>query len=304
MSTIIETHELVKTYHNGTQALKGINLNVEKGEIIGLIGPNGAGKTTFINLILGLLKPTSGIVKVWNQDSYTLSKVQREKIGFLLSERGLYRDLTVEENLIFWSMLYEMETNHIEKYLKKWNLWEKRKERVKELSSGMQQKLAVIRVMLTEPSLIIMDEPTSNLDPLARKEVVDMLKTLPRSGKTVFITSHDLFDVERLCTRIALLRNGKIIVNGSLEEIKRELGIERNVKVEISGEINDVVKKSITDKFNAKMQDGHIIFSKDFVNTKKVVKFLVENGINVERVEEERVNLEDLYARIIKEDEE
>ena len=175
---------------------------------------------------------------------------------------------------------------------------------MKELSSGMQQKLAVVRVMLTEPSLIIMDEPTSNLDPLVRKEVVDMLKALPRSGKTIFITSHDLFDVERLCTRIALLRKGKIIVNGSLEEIKRELGIERNVKVEISGEINDVVKKSITDKFNAKMQDGHIIFSKDFVNTKKVVKFLVENGINVERVEEERVNLEDLYARIIKEDEE
>ena len=128
MSTIIETHELVKTYHDGTQALKSINLNVEEGEIIGLIGPNGAGKTTFINLILGLLKPTSGIVKVWNQDSYTLSKVQREKIGFLLSERGLYRDLTVEENLIFWSMLYEMGTNHIEKYLKKWNLWEKRKK--------------------------------------------------------------------------------------------------------------------------------------------------------------------------------
>ncbi len=304
MSTIIEIHGLSKIYYNGTQALKGISLDVEKGEIIGLIGPNGAGKTTLVKLILGLLKPTSGSVKVWNEDAYDLSKQMKKKIGFLLDQRGLYKDLTVEENLIFWSKLYSVSQNKIEDTLKKWNLWAKRKDKVKELSSGMEQKLAIARLTLNEPSFIIMDEPTSNLDPLARKEVVEMLKNLPKSGKTIFITSHDLFDVERLCTRIILLRKGEIIVDGSLEKIKDKLGIKRNVKIKISGKINDAAKEAITTKFNAKIKDERIFFSKGSINTKEVVKFLVENGIDVERVEEEHVSLEEVYTSIVKEDEE
>ncbi len=304
MSTMIEFLEVGKTYRNGTQALKGVNLTVNEGEIIGLIGPNGAGKTTVVRLILGLLKPTFGSVRIWGHDPYRLSKKEKRGIGFLLDQRGLYRDLTVEENLVFWAKLYSISQNKIGEILKRWNLSEKRNERVKELSSGMEQKLAIARLALTEPTFIIADEPTSNLDPLARKEVIEMLKALSKSGKTVFITSHDLFDIERLCTRIALLRKGEIIVNGSLEEIKNRLGIVNNVKMKIFGEINDAVKKTIVNKFNAKIRDSHISFSKDSVDTKKVVKFLVESGVDVESVEEEHVSLEDMYARIIKEDEE
>ena len=303
MSKILEINKAEKTYHNGTQTLKGINLNVEKGEIVGLIGPNGAGKTTLVKLILGLLKPTSGSVKVWKYAAYELPKKEKKRIGFLLDQRGLYKDLTVEENLIFWAKLYSIPQDKVKEVLKKWDLWKKRDERVKELSSGMEQKLAIARLTLNDPSFIIMDEPTSNLDPLVRKEVVEMLKELPAQGKTIFITSHDLFDIERLCTRIVLLRKGKIVVEGSLDRIKSKLGIEKEVEIKISGKISDVIKKMLISEFNPNIMGDRVLFSKDSVDTKEVVKFLVKNGVDVESVEEKHVSLEDLYVKMVREDE-
>jgi len=304
MSSVVELRDVEKVYRGGTKALKGVDLSIEEGEAVGLIGPNGAGKTTLVKLLLGLLKPTSGTVRLWDHACYDLPHHLRLKIGFLLEERGVYENLTVEENLTFWAKLYEVDTGRIERTLDEWALSDKKKELVKTLSAGMKQKLAIARSALHNPLFIIMDEPTSNLDPSARKDVVDLLKGHTGRSQTRFITSHDLFDIERICTRIVLLRRGTIAAQGSMEELRRGLGVGREVRIRVSQEIPEAIKQTIAERFVITTIKGdELIVSDEATDVKDLVRFFVEQGVDVERVEESKLTLEDIYTTIVKEDE-
>jgi len=304
MSSVVELRDVEKVYRGGTKALKGVDLSIEEGEAVGLIGPNGAGKTTLAKLLLGLLKPTSGTVRLWDHECYDLPHHLRLKIGFLLEERGVYENLTVEENLIFWAKLYEVDTGRVERTLKEWDLSDKKKELVKTLSAGMKQKLAIAKSALHDPPFIIMDEPTSNLDPSARKDVVDLLKGHTGGGKTTLVTSHDLFDIERICTRIVLLRRGTIAAQGSMEELRRQLGVGREVRIRVSQEIPEAIKQAIAERFVITTIKGdELIVSDETSDVKDLVRYFVEQGMDVERVEESKLTLEDIYTTIVKEDE-
>lgn len=302
---IAAAKNLRKIYKSGTEALKGIDLSVKEGEVVGLIGPNGAGKTTLVKIFLGLLKPSSGVATVWNNEAYNLPRDLKKKIGFLLEEPGLYEKLTVEENLAFWAELYDVDKSNIEKVLKQWDLWDKRKNLFKELSAGMRQKLGIARALMHDPSFIIMDEPTSNLDPVARKNVVDILKDYAGTNKALLITSHDLFDIERICTRIVLIRKGRIMVEGNMEELKEKLGVKKQTKVKVSRELPADMLKELAGRFKVELSTDHeLIVSNDESDTKKLVRYLVEHDIDVEGVEETKVTLEELYTTIVEEDEE
>lgn len=304
MSSVVELRDVEKVYRGGTKALKGVDLSIEEGEAVGLIGPNGAGKTTLAKLLLGLLKPTSGTVRLWDHECYDLPHHLRLKIGFLLEERGVYGTLTVEENLIFWAKLYEVDAGRVERTLKEWDLSDKKKELVKTLSAGMKQKLAIAKSALHDPPFIIMDEPTSNLDPSARKDVVDLLKGHTGRGKTTLVTSHDLFDIERICTRIVLLRRGTIAAQGSMEELRRQLGVGREVRIRVSQEIPEAIKQTIAERFVITTITGdELIVSDETTDVKDLVRYFVEQGMDVERVEESKLTLEDIYTTIVKEDE-
>lgn len=303
-SNVIEFRDVSKTYPNGVEALKGINMSINEGEVVGLIGPNGAGKTTTVKLLLGLLKPTSGTVDLWGQNSYTLSSEAKKKIGFLLEDRGLYENLTVEENLLFWAKVYDVGKVVIGRILKEWNLWNKRKELVKELSRGMKQRLAIAKAVIHDPRFIAMDEPTSNLDPVVRRTVVELLKGFAGSDRTILLTSHDLFDIERICTRVIMIRQGMIVADGSMEDLRRQFKVGKEVKITVSKGIGGVLKDTISEKYPIKEIEGkEILVLGDHCDPKDLVRFLVTNDVDVERVEEKKITLEDIYTEIIKEDE-
>lgn len=304
MGAVAEFRGLRKVYRGRTKALKGVDLSIEEGEAVGLIGPNGAGKTTLAKLLLGLLRPTSGTVRLWDHECYDLPHHLTLKIGFLLEERGVYENLTVEENLTFWAKLYEVDTGRVERTLKEWDLSDKRNELVKRLSAGMKQKLAIARSALHDPPFIIMDEPTSNLDPSARKDVVDLLKSHTSRNKTTLVTSHDLFDIERICTRIVLLRRGTIAAQGTMEELRRQLRVGREVRIRVSQAIPEDIKQIIAETFVITTIKGNeLIVSDDTTDVKDLVRYFVEQGVDVERVEESKLTLEDIYTTIVKEDE-
>ncbi|KLO21733.1 MULTISPECIES: ABC transporter ATP-binding protein [Marinitoga] len=296
---IIKFKGVKKRYYSGTEAIKGVDFSVRKGEIIGIIGPNGAGKTTLIKLILGLLKPTEGEIEIFGKDIKNIKKLERNKIGMVLDTPGLYDDLTIEENIKFWQKVYKKNNNEIWDLIDRWKLAEKKKTLIKKLSAGMRQKVAILNSLSHDPELVIMDEPTSNLDPEARRDIVDFLKGFKGTDKSLIITSHDLFDIERICTRIIFLRKGKVIVDGTLKEMKKALKIEDKVKIIVSQKIPErIIREN-----NINLSDEKTtIIPEEKVN--EILEIFRKERINVKRIEDEKVTLEDMYISIVREDEE
>ena len=305
MNNVIEMHGAGKTYRKGKVALHGVDLFVKEGEVVGLIGPNGAGKTTLIKLLLGLLDPTTGSVGLWGQESTKLTREIRKRIGFLLDQRGLYTDLSVEENLHFWAKLYSVNSEKVEASLKGWDLWDARKDLVKKLSSGMSQRLSIARATLQDPSLVLLDEPTSQLDPLVRVKVLDLINRLGAKNKTLLVTSHDLAGMERVCTRMILLRKGRIVADGSMGELAEHLGVGQQVRIRYRGKIDESLMAEIAAGRNLHAEGPNMLVTgRDTVDTGALVRLLVQHGVDVELVDEKAQSLEDIYITVVKQDEE
>jgi len=209
------------------RVLDSISFNVYRGEVFGYLGPNGAGKTTTLRILLGLIKPTSGEVFVLGENPLNNSKL-RMKIGVLLEDHGLYNSLTVYENLDLYARLYGL-SNSLERrrriieLLEFIGLYERRNDKVGFLSRGMKRKLAIVRAILHHPEIVFMDEPTSNLDPKTRVLIRDLILELAhKENTTMFIISHDLNDIEKVCSSIVILVNGRIVARGSVDELKRQ----------------------------------------------------------------------------------
>jgi len=226
LNTAIEVHNLMKEF-DGYRVLDSISFNVYRGEVFGYLGPNGAGKTTTLRILLGLIKPTSGEVFVLGENPLNNSKL-RMKIGVLLEDHGLYNSLTVYENLDLYARLYGL-SNSLERrrriieLLEFIGLYERRNDKVGFLSRGMKRKLAIVRAILHHPEIVFMDEPTSNLDPKTRVLIGDLILELAhKENTTMFIISHDLNDIEKVCSSIVILVNGRIVARGSVDELKRQ----------------------------------------------------------------------------------
>ncbi len=223
---MIEVKNLSKNF-NGFTVLKDINFTIEKGEIFAYLGPNGAGKSTTVNILVTLLKPTNGRVKISGYDVTKNGMESRRIIGFVQEDFGLYPYLTVFQNLDFVGCLYHIEKKQrrekINDLLIFFDLWNERMIPASSLSKGMKQKLCLARALIHDPKILFLDEPTSGLDPLMSKEVLNLILKLKTEEKTIFMTTHLLSRAEKVCDSIALLNKGKILCIGKLTEIKTKL---------------------------------------------------------------------------------
>jgi ABC-2 type transport system ATP-binding protein len=223
--TAIKIDNLSKRFGD-VQAVNGLDLEVEKGELFGLLGPNGAGKTTTINILVGLLEPSSGSVEVGGYDIKAQSEKIRELIGVCPQEMGVFPYLTGRENVEFFGELHIMPKEALRKdvevLLDKMGLTEDADRKVKEYSGGMKRRVSLIMALVSQPDIAFLDEPTVGLDPQSRHAVWDFIEDYRKKRKTIILTTHYMEEAERLCDRIGIMDQGKLIALGTPESLMKE----------------------------------------------------------------------------------
>ena len=251
---VIQTRNLTKVYRDfwGRQkvrALKALDLEVQRGEIFGLLGPNGSGKTTTIKLLLGLLFPTSGQALVFDRDATDVKK--NERIGYLPEESYLYKFLTAEETLDFYGRLFKMprrlRRQRTAELIEQVGLDKAKKRQLREYSKGMTRRIGLAQALINDPELIILDEPTTGLDPLGTRDMKEMIIDLRKRGKTVVMCSHQLDDVEDVCDRIGILYEGELKELGRVDSLLKVRDVTEihasTLSDKAQSEIRDVIKR-------------------------------------------------------------
>ncbi|MGI8587402.1 MAG: ABC transporter ATP-binding protein [Chloroflexia bacterium] len=246
MNTAISTENLSKRY-NERLAVDGVDLEVGRGEIFGFLGPNGAGKTTTIMMLLGILPPSAGSVRVLDQPMSMNALALKKRVGVVSEHQALYGDMTTEQYLGFFADMYGVPNanQRIGDLLDALDLASRRKSRVKEFSRGMQQKLAVARALLHSPDLLVMDEPASGLDPYGISQVRELINEQKQQGKTVFLSSHILSEIEQTADRVAIIARGRIVAQGSVPDIRAKLEPGQRYVVEFEGDM-PAIKKALS----------------------------------------------------------
>jgi len=301
MKAAISLERVEKSLGN-RKVLTGINFTVEPGDIFGYLGPNGAGKTTTIRVILGLFAPDSGRVEVLGQDVFKHPEVKRH-IGFVLEADGLYDNLTARENLAYYGEIYEVTNiaDRIDEVLEAVGLLDRADERVGKYSKGMRQRLALARAVLHDPELLILDEPTAGLDPTGQMEIRELILDLARRGKTVFLSSHNLDEVERICSRIAIIHKGEIKLCGEVERLK-EAG-RRELEIVLCGALPEEAKATLQRLPYLKewrYEGGNLLLSLDGEHDpSEVLSLLLQKGAAIDEVRRRELSLEEIYAEIV-----
>ena len=255
----------------GKIALQDINLSINSGEIFGFLGPSGAGKTTTINILTGQLSPDEGTVKILGEDCTQLTSDKFLELGIMSDNVGFYDRLSLYDNLIFSAKCHNVEISYLDSLLKRLKLYDDRFKKAEKLSTGMKQRMLLIRAILHSPQLIFLDEPTSGMDPTLSQIVHDLLLEIKEAGTTIFLTTHNMEEATKLCDSIALLHKGKIIESGSPHDI--------------------IDKYSQTDKVKVTYFDGKEII----VPKGEVSKYL---GKNVKTINSLETNLESIFIQL------
>jgi ABC-2 type transport system ATP-binding protein len=305
MSTAIHIDNVRKTL--GTrEVLKGISIDVHSGDIFGYLGPNGAGKTTTIRLLLGLLQADSGELDILGEDVGL--GTTRMKIGFSLDPDGLYDTMTAVENLRFYADIYGVSGAgaHIDKVLGLVGLDSRAGDRVGTYSKGMRQRLSLARAMVHDPEVLILDEPTSGVDPTGQIDIRKILLDIARKEKkTVLLSSHNLDEVQRICNRIALIDRGEIRLYGELEDLRQEMG-RSGVFIETTGGFTDDVLEALRQQPQLGFREvsgKNLIFEpvEGAAEVADIIAFLAGRGVKIDQAGRREASLEDLYATILKE---
>ncbi len=294
---IIETFNLCKYYKN-KKALDNLNLEVPEGIIFGYLGPNGAGKTTTIRLLLNLAKPTNGYAIIMGENILK-SKKYLSKIGFLPDVPNFYNYFTAKEYLAILAEILGVDKKRVDEVLELVDL-KNEKKRIGTFSRGMKQRLGIAQTLLHDPKLLILDEPTSALDPQGRKEILDLIKSL-KGSKTIFFSTHILSDVEKICDRVAIIKDGKLLLNEKVEELKKRYA-KRMITIEVDNQ--DILWKKLKDKpwvINFAVQNKSLLLNiKDIsMAQKEIPKIISENNLSLIHFEFLEPTIEDIFFEVI-----
>jgi len=297
---VLRTRALSKSYGKRL-AVDRLDLEIGHAELFGFLGPNGAGKTTTIRMALGLIAPTSGAVEILGHDVRKHRAEVLPQVGALVESPALYGYLSGRDNLrAFGDLLGGVSRRRIDEVLEIVALKGRERDRVKTYSMGMKQRLGLAIALLNDPELLILDEPANGLDPAGIVEMRDLLRGLVAAGKTVFISSHVLSEVQQICTRVAIINHGKLIRVATVSDLVQAPG-EYEVKVDSPVELLAALRLQ-TWASNARAEDGYVVTSAPEGRGRDLIKFLVENGHSPDSVSPRHRDLEDIFLSLTAEE--
>lgn len=305
MKIAVKISNLVKDY-NGVLAVNHLDLSVPEGSIYGFLGPNGAGKTTTLKMIIGMTDPTDGEIEIMGKKVEFGNNDYRDVIGFLPDVPGFYDWMTAKEFLLFSGGLYDIPKEEVKRrtdeLLKLVNLNKSRNKKIGKFSRGMKQRLGIAQALINNPKIILLDEPVSALDPIGRKEVMDVIGSL--AGKvTVFFSTHILEDVERICDRVIIINEGKKILEDSLENIKKIPDV-RSLEIELENERDKeylLVLESNNIVSDIKQDKNKIVISSHDINQVRTMvnKIVYEKDIMFKKMFIQSVSLEEIFIKAV-----
>ncbi|HLS09098.1 ABC transporter ATP-binding protein [Lentibacillus sp.] len=298
MNYVIQTNNLVKQFGRD-KAVDNISLAIPEGEVYGFLGPNGAGKTTTIRMLLGLMKPTSGSIHIFNQDLNKERIDILKHVGSLVENPSYYPHLTAKENLEVIRKIYQVSKSRIGDVLEVVRLQDVADKKVKAFSLGMKQRLGIAIALLHQPKLLILDEPTNGLDPSGIIEIRHLIKRLPEEfGMTVLISSHLLSEIDQIATSVGIISEGTMIFQDSIEKLREHAREKIVLRVSDSIEASQAL---LVRGIHAESRDGHVyLHERSDEHVAKAIQMLVQDGYAVYRAEEEKRSLEDIFLQMTK----
>lgn len=293
---MLNIEKLCKSYGE-RQVLQDLTLHIQPGEIYGLLGPNGAGKTTTINIICNLLSADSGIIQIHGKP---VSNTTKLLVGVAPQENLLYKTLSCEENLNFYAQIYGLKTperrQQVETSLAAVNLLDRAKSPIETLSGGMQRRMNIAVALVHQPKLLILDEPTTGLDIEARYEIWDLIRRLKSQGMTILLTTHLLDEAERLCQRIGILKGGRIVAEGSLEELRQRISAQEMLVVQTPQEEQAIARAQSYGFTHRRYGNDLTFWLPEQLELKEIIARF--DGIPLDSISRQPVRLEHIYVEV------
>lgn len=307
MSAIISIKDLGKTYASGHQALKSVNLEIEKGEILALLGPNGAGKTTLISTICGLVSPTSGSVTVDGNDIIKDYRLTRKDIGLVPQELSLGSFDLVWDTVNFSRGLFGKKPDHgyIEQLLKDLSLWDKKDSELMTLSGGMKRRVLIAKALSHEPKILFLDEPTAGVDVELRKDMWKIVNKLRESGVTIILTTHYIEEAEEIADRVGVIAKGELLLIEDKDTLMHKMG-EKQMTIELKDSVS-VVPESLA-KYNLQLSnDGHFMTytydtRAEHTGITSLLQAVNEAGLSLRDLKTTQSSLEDIFVKLVEEE--
>jgi ABC-2 type transport system ATP-binding protein len=305
----ISINNLSKVYENGFKALNNVSLKVKQGEILAMLGPNGAGKTSLISIICGIVKPSSGTVTIDNFDIIKDYRETRSRIGMVPQELNLESFETVFDTVSYSRGLYgkSPKPGHIEKILKDLSLWDKKNQRLKELSGGMKRRVLIAKALSHEPKILFLDEPTAGVDVELRRDMWLVVDELRKTGVTIILTTHYIEEAEAIADRVAVINQGEIIIVEDKKELIKKMG-HKKLTIELQDKITKIPDELL--KYNLLIGDEQMSLIYTYnVQAKKtgitdLLQSIKDSGFKLKDLKTEQSTLEKIFVNLVKENNE